>query len=96
MVIIYASADIFAHPSVQLTRCGLIMIGLLSGGDYHLASLPRCGPGIAHVAKTDLGDEFLEAAQSLTHAELSLHGVRPCATSCLLTPAGISDPRSLP
>ena len=69
---VYASADIFAHPSVQLTRGGLILIGLLSGGDYHQAGLPRCGPGIAHgLAKSGLGDELLEAARSLTRAELS-------------------------
>jgi Holliday junction resolvase YEN1 len=69
---IYTSADILAHPSVQLTRGGLVLIGLLSGGDYHQAGLPRCGPGIAHgLAKSGLGDELLEAAQSLTHAELS-------------------------
>ncbi|KAI0289660.1 hypothetical protein BC826DRAFT_1098460 [Russula brevipes] len=69
---IYTSADILAHPSVQLTRGGLILIGLLSGGDYHPAGLSRCGPGIAHgLAKCGLGDELLEAAQSLTRTELS-------------------------
>ena len=69
---IYTSADILAHPSVQLTRGGLILIGLLSGGDYHPAGLPRCGPGIAHgLAKSGLGDELLDAAQSLTRAELA-------------------------
>ena len=68
---IYTSADILAHPSVQLTRGGLILIGLLSGGDYHQAGLPRCGPGIAHgLAKSGLGDELLEAAQSLARTEL--------------------------
>ena len=68
---VYTSADILANSSVQLTRGGLILIGLLSGGDYHPAGLPRCGPGIAHgLAKCGLGDELLEAAQSLTRAEL--------------------------
>jgi hypothetical protein len=67
---IYTSTDILAHPSVQLTRGGLILIGLLSGGDYH-AGLSRCGPGIAHgLAKCGFGDELLEATQSLTRAEL--------------------------
>ena len=68
---IYTSADILTHPSVQLTRGGLILIGLLSGGDYHPAGLSRCGTGIAHgLAKCGLGDELLEAAQSLTRDEL--------------------------
>ena len=67
----YTSADILAHPSVQLTRGGLILIGLLSGGDYHQAGLPRCGPGIAHgLAKCGLGDELLKAAHSLSRDEL--------------------------
>ena len=69
---VYTSADILAHPSVQLTQGGLILIGLLSGGDYHQAGLPRCGPGIAHgLAKCGFGDELLKAAHSLSHDELS-------------------------
>ena len=68
---VYTSANILAHPSVQLTRGGLILIGLLSGGDYHQAGLPRCGPRIAHgLAKCGLGDELLEATQSLSQDEL--------------------------
>jgi Holliday junction resolvase YEN1 len=69
---VYTSADILAHPSVQLTRGGLILIGLLSGGDYHQAGLPRCGPGIAHgLAKCGFGDDLLKAAHSLSRDELS-------------------------
>ncbi|KAI9435584.1 hypothetical protein H4582DRAFT_1970572 [Lactarius indigo] len=68
---VYTSAEILAHPSIQLTRGGLILIGLLSGGDYHPAGLARCGPGIAHgLAKCGFGDELLKATQSLTRDEL--------------------------
>ncbi|KAH9057619.1 hypothetical protein EDB87DRAFT_1018962 [Lactarius vividus] len=68
---VYTSAEILAHPSVQLTRGGLILIGLLSGGDYHPAGLARCGTGIAHgLAKCGFGDELLKATQSLTRDEL--------------------------
>ncbi|KAH9022361.1 PIN domain-like protein [Lactarius deliciosus] len=67
---VYTSAEILVHPSVQLTRGGLILIGLLSGGDYH-AGLPHCGPETAHgLAKCGFGDELLKAAQSLTRDEL--------------------------
>ncbi|KAN0137252.1 hypothetical protein V8E53_004962 [Lactarius tabidus] len=66
-----------AHPPAQnillilLTRGGLILIGLLSGGDYHQAGLPRCGPGIAHgLAKCGFGDELVKAAHSLSRDEL--------------------------
>ncbi|KAI9459847.1 hypothetical protein BJY52DRAFT_1148620 [Lactarius psammicola] len=68
---VYTSAEILAHPSVQLTRGGLILIGLLSGGDYHPAGLARCGTAIAHgLAKCGFGDELLKATQSLTRDEL--------------------------
>ena len=68
---VYTSADIFAHLSVQLTRGGLILIGLLSGGDYHPAGLAHCGPRIAHgLAKCGFGDDLLKAAQSLPRNEL--------------------------
>ena len=68
---VYTLADIIAHPSIQLTRGGLILIGLLSGGDYHQAGLPRCGPGIAHgLAKCGFGDELLKAAHALSRNEL--------------------------
>jgi Holliday junction resolvase YEN1 len=68
---VYTSADILTHLSVQLTRGGLILIGLLSGGDYHPAGLACCGPKIAHgLAKCGFGDNLFEATQSLTHDEL--------------------------
>ncbi|KAH9163386.1 PIN domain-like protein [Lactarius sanguifluus] len=68
---VYTSAEILAHPSVQLTRGGLILIGLLSGGDYHPGGLAHCGTGIAHgLAKCGFGDKLLKATQSLTHDKL--------------------------
>jgi holliday junction resolvase YEN1 len=68
---VYTSAKILAHPSVQLTRGGLILIGLLSGGDYHPAGLAHCGPRIAHgLAKCGFGDDLLKAAQSLARDKL--------------------------
>ena len=64
---VYTSANILAHPSVQLTQGGLILIGLLSGGDYHQAGLPHCGPAIAHgLAQCGFGDKLLKAAHSLS------------------------------
>ncbi|KAH8985375.1 PIN domain-like protein [Lactarius akahatsu] len=68
---VYTSAEILEHPSVQLTRGGLILIGLLSGGDYHPAGLARCETRIAHrLAKCRFSDELLKATQSLTRDEL--------------------------
>ena len=68
---VYTSSNILAHSSVQLSQGGLILIGLLSGGDYHQAGLLRCGPGIAHgLAKCGFGDDLLKATQNLSCDEL--------------------------
>jgi len=68
---VYTLAKILVHPSVQLTRGRLILISLLSGGNYHQAGLAHCGPRIAHgLTKCRFGDKLLEAAQSLTHDKL--------------------------
>ncbi|KAI0319963.1 PIN domain-like protein, partial [Amylostereum chailletii] len=59
------------EEQVNLTRGGMILIGLLSGGDYHPAGLQGCGPGIAAgLAKCGFGDQLLEATQTLSRAEL--------------------------
>jgi len=63
--------DITEHPDIGLTRGGLILIGLLSGGDYHQAGLPRCGTKIAHgLAKCRFGDSLYDAASTLPRCEL--------------------------
>jgi holliday junction resolvase YEN1 len=36
----FSASDIAKHPETELTSDGLILIGLLSGGDYDQASLP--------------------------------------------------------
>jgi Holliday junction resolvase YEN1 len=60
------------HPNIGLTRGGLILIGLLSGGDYHQAGLARCGTKIAHgLAKCGFGDSLFQAASTLSRQELS-------------------------
>ncbi|KAH9015438.1 PIN domain-like protein [Lactarius deliciosus] len=58
---VYTSADILMHPSIQLTRGGFILIGLLSGGNYY-TGLPHCGPATTH--------GLASATQSLTRNEL--------------------------
>ncbi|KAA1475707.1 hypothetical protein DENSPDRAFT_842526 [Dentipellis sp. KUC8613] len=68
---VFTSDAIATHASVGLSRGGLILIGLLSGGDYHQAGLPRCGPNIAcGLARCGFGDELLEAVNSLEPDEL--------------------------
>ncbi|KII83853.1 hypothetical protein PLICRDRAFT_147946 [Plicaturopsis crispa FD-325 SS-3] len=68
---IFRAATIEAEQSIALTRGGFILIGLLSGGDYHTAGLTRCGPTIAHgLAKCGFGDVLYQAALELTREQL--------------------------
>ena len=61
--IVFRLDDISNNPNVKLTRGGFILIGLMSGGDYHQAGLPGCGPKTAHaLAKCGFGDSLYEAA----------------------------------
>ncbi|KAI0065376.1 PIN domain-like protein [Artomyces pyxidatus] len=75
--IIYKSQDLLSHPSILLSRGGLILIGLLSGGDYDEAGLDGCGPAIAHgLAKCGFGEQLLEATRSFDRDELANFLVR--------------------
>lgn len=67
----YSSADFLKHPDIQLSVGGLILIGLLRGGDYHQEGLPGCGPTIAHgLARCGFGDTLLDAVRTLSRHEL--------------------------
>lgn len=67
----YCSDAILKHSSVQLTQGGLILIGILRGGDYHQAGLSGCGGTIAHgLARCGFGDRLLTATCTLSRAEL--------------------------
>ncbi|KZT39796.1 hypothetical protein SISSUDRAFT_1113531 [Sistotremastrum suecicum HHB10207 ss-3] len=67
----YSMKDITSMPEIDLTIGGLILIGLLSGGDYHTAGVTGCGPKIAHgLARAGLGDALYEAAIKLSKDDL--------------------------
>ena len=58
-------------PEINLTHGGLILIALLSGGDYHQAGLSGCGPKVAHgLAKCGFGESLLSAARTLSREAL--------------------------
>ncbi len=64
--------DIAEHPDVQLTRGGMILIGLMSGGDYQQGGLARCGVSTAHsLAKCGFGDSLYQAARTLDRDDLA-------------------------
>ncbi|KAG9121380.1 hypothetical protein FRC07_002688 [Ceratobasidium sp. 392] len=65
-VMVYRAEDIEKDPACRLTRGGMILIGLLSGGDYD-SGAKRCGPKTAlALAQLGLGDELLDAFQTFT------------------------------
>ncbi|KAJ7826599.1 PIN domain-like protein [Mycena olivaceomarginata] len=74
-VTVYTVENIFVTPTVSLTRGGLLLIALLSGGDYD-EGLPGCGIVTAHaVARGNLGDNLLhEALKSCTPTAHRKHG----------------------
>ncbi|KAL1745329.1 hypothetical protein HDZ31DRAFT_36664 [Schizophyllum fasciatum] len=61
---VYRLADITAQ--LELTRGGLILIGLMAGGDYEQAGLPDCGIKVATgLARCGFGDTLFDAANTL-------------------------------
>ncbi|KAG1856703.1 hypothetical protein DFJ58DRAFT_784503 [Suillus subalutaceus] len=70
-VVTYRAADILSHDDICLSQGGCILIGLLSGGDYHQAGVQGCGKLIAAgLARCGFGDRLLKAASSLSREEL--------------------------
>jgi Holliday junction resolvase YEN1 len=69
-VVVFSATD-FNLPEINLTHGGLILIALLSGGDYHQAGLSGCGPKVAcGLARCGFGDSLLSAARTLTREDL--------------------------
>lgn len=68
---VYRLADINQNPDVLLTRGGMILIGLMSGGDYQQGGLSRCGTKTAHgLARCGFGDTLYTAAKNLSRERL--------------------------
>lgn len=64
--------------NVPLSRAGMILFAMLSGGDYIPSGVKGCGPGLsAEIAKAQFGEDLLEILAS--HAptlDSDLHGWR--------------------
>jgi len=68
---IFRLQDITTHQDIQLNRGGMILIGLMSGGDYQQGGLMRCGVTTAHaLARCGFGDSLYEAAINLDRDDL--------------------------
>ncbi|PSR87077.1 hypothetical protein PHLCEN_2v5247 [Hermanssonia centrifuga] len=61
---VFTADAIRTHPNVRLTRGGMILFALLSGGDYN-DGVKGCGADISHgLARCGFGDTLLEAYDS--------------------------------
>ena len=68
-VMTYSSSDILSHSDIQLTQGGLVLVGILRGGDYS-DGLHGCGVATAHgLAKAGFGDSLLRAALALSRSD---------------------------
>jgi len=62
---VYSADALENHDTVQLTKGGVILIALLSGGDYH-DGMSGCGLAVAHaLACCGFGDRLLNAFNSM-------------------------------
>ncbi|EJD52511.1 PIN domain-like protein, partial [Auricularia subglabra TFB-10046 SS5] len=62
----YKADDLRTHEDIMLTQGGLILIGLMRGGDYHQAGVQGIGVGIARgLAECGFGDQLVEAVRTL-------------------------------
>ncbi|KAI0651272.1 hypothetical protein C8Q79DRAFT_897924 [Trametes meyenii] len=98
-VMVYRSSDILHRADIQLTQGGLILMGILCGGDYCQEGLDGCGVSTAHgLAKCGFGDALLTAARSKSRDELEefLDGWRDDLRTELRTNAGGHLPRKSP
>ncbi|KAI0077668.1 hypothetical protein K474DRAFT_1690761 [Panus rudis PR-1116 ss-1] len=69
-VVTYTAKDFQQRQDIALTQGGLILIGLLRGGDYH-SGINGCGVTTAHgLAKCGFGDSLVEAASTLSEDDL--------------------------
>ncbi|KAL1938935.1 hypothetical protein VTO73DRAFT_11088 [Trametes versicolor] len=96
---VYRSSDILNREDIQLTQGGLILIGVLRGGDYCQEGLEGCGPALAHgLAKCGFGDTLLATARTKTREELEefLDGWRDEIRAELRTNARGHLPRKSP
>ncbi|CRG92540.1 Flap endonuclease GEN homolog 1 [Talaromyces islandicus] len=52
--------------NVNLSRAGMVLFAMLSGGDYLPSGVPKCGPSLAgEIAKAGFGEDLFEIVYSL-------------------------------
>ncbi|KAJ7812414.1 PIN domain-like protein [Mycena leptocephala] len=70
-ITVYTSAALQSTAGVGLTQGGILLIAIMSGGDYDTVGLAECGINIAHaLARCGFGDSLLEASQKMDEKDL--------------------------
>ncbi|TCD69961.1 hypothetical protein EIP91_005550 [Steccherinum ochraceum] len=71
---VYDARTLREHPNIGLTRGGIILFALLSGGDYDGGGAKGFGPNTAQaLARAGFGDQLLEAAEHSQGQELQAY-----------------------
>ena len=53
------------EANVNLSRAGMVLFAMLSGGDYLPSGVPKCGPGLAgEIAKAGFGEDLFDIIYS--------------------------------
>ncbi|KAG8898187.1 hypothetical protein FRC01_010992, partial [Tulasnella sp. 417] len=64
--LVFRADEFEKRDDIDLTRNGMILIGLLSGGDYHEEGVRGCGKLIAHgLARCGFGESLVDAFLSM-------------------------------
>ncbi|SAM82461.1 uncharacterized protein UBRO_04513 [Ustilago bromivora] len=65
LITLYKASDMLSHPDLGLDQNGLILIALMSGGDYDTTGLLKCGVKIAiALARGGFGTSLISAFKS--------------------------------
>ncbi|KAG8952319.1 hypothetical protein FRC04_004747 [Tulasnella sp. 424] len=71
--LVFRAEEFEKREDIDLTRNGMILIGLLSGGDYHAEGVKGCGKLIAQgLARCGFGDSLINAFLSMEPADFDV------------------------
>ncbi|SNX83843.1 uncharacterized protein MEPE_02551 [Melanopsichium pennsylvanicum] len=92
LITLYRATDLAALSELGIDRDGLILIALMSGGDYDATGLMQCGVKIAlALARAGLGTNLVKAFKDSYPTQASV--AQPCATFSTFLTAWLEEVR---